>query len=140
MPITKTTGFKDSAGVVHATVEEAKAHELMALARRSDCCKEAPVEDMASFIMDNADDILAILTTGPTSRPSTRKRAGTTSPKRAVKAGSPASKAGFKAMRQAVDGGMTAHEQALYNASKPKLDPSLAAGTDVPATPETQAA
>jgi hypothetical protein len=109
MPIKKATAFTASDGSMHATVEAAQHHEMRALIR--ECNGTADVENehldaIADDIINNADKVLDILTTGPRSRPGARKSKGTVNPKRAAKAtaATPAeAKAGFKTMREAVD-------------------------------------
>lgn len=105
--ITKTTGYKASDGQVYATVEEAQRAELEAiidpvLANNDNVHQPRAI---INTLFERADDIVAILTTGPRSRPKTRKAAGTTAPKRArARAATPAQAAeGFKAVRAAVD-------------------------------------
>lgn len=94
MPIKKATAFTASDGSMHATVEEAQRHELRAFLNTVDGTAgvdEKWLDAIASDLVDQRDAILDILTTGPRSRPSTRKQKGTTMPKRAAKAATPAS-------------------------------------------------
>src|SRR6187549_730693 len=98
MPITKATGYRDSNGVIHATAEEAQKAELSSLlkpilGRVWDLQTAGGVDNGVQYLSSLADELLnasdiliTILTTGPRSRPTSRKRAGTTNPKRATRA------------------------------------------------------
>jgi hypothetical protein len=100
MAITKAVGFKASDGVVYATVEEAQRAELEVLFQANDPWQ---TEEVAKAIVQHSDAVLAILTTGPRTRPKARKAAGTTNPKRAAKRATPEqAQAGFAAMRTAI--------------------------------------
>lgn len=105
--ITKTKGYLDSNGVIHATVEEAQGAEMVALlGPMLERAKEGSngtlrVELLTGELLAQSEALLAILTIGPTSRPKARKAKGTTNPKRAAR--------------------------------KAAVDASLEAGTDVPA-------
>lgn len=111
MPITKTTGYKASDGQTdrfYATVEEAVEAEVKRI--MINVFGSAPtlsdaVVTATEGIIEHADELIAALTTGPRSRPSTRKKAGTTAPRRARARAATATEAasGFKAMREAVD-------------------------------------
>lgn len=87
MPINKATGYVDSSGAMHASIEEAQLaelkHTLGDFASVSE--DEAMREEIAIFIQRRADAILAILTTGPRSRPRTRRAAATSNPRRAAR-------------------------------------------------------
>ena len=111
MPITKATGYKASDGVVYATVEDAQVSEMKAvlkpMAERvfSDDSASIQLDHMAKELLANRDLLIAILTTGPRSRPGRRKAAGTTAPRRAAKRATQAQAAeGFQAMRDAANG------------------------------------
>lgn len=110
MPITKTTGYKASDGQVYATVEEAQRAEVRSLLVHYTDIIGSNVshggdESIIKWVFDHSALLLEILTTGPRSRPSTRKKAGTTAPRRARARAATATEAanGFKAMREAVD-------------------------------------
>jgi hypothetical protein len=103
--LTKTTGYLDSAGNMHATVEAAQKAELAKLFNLSE--KLWSHEQIADYILANADAIIAILTTGPRSKAKARKAPGTTNPRRAMKrqrATEAEAQAGFTAMREAANG------------------------------------
>lgn len=115
MPITKTAGFKASDGVVYATVEEAQASELFALLKQTDGSAGVELANLKmlaqDLVTDGRDALLAILTTGPRSRPKARRTPGTTAPKRAVKraqggtaATQAQAEAGFAAIRSVING------------------------------------
>lgn len=111
MPIQKTTGYADSAGNLHATVELAQVAELKTLLATIDGSgmieevnRDRVIVTMAYDLVAHRDELLAILTTGPRSKPKARKAPGTTNPKRAAraKAATPEqAQAGFEAMREA---------------------------------------
>ncbi len=117
MGITKSTGYLDSAGVMHSSVKEAQRAELMKVfdidvAANSNTDPRARIwnaEDIADKLLANADAILAILTTGPRTRTKARKVAGTTNPRRAARVSKPVAQAGFDAMRAAANA-LEAHE------------------------------
>lgn len=102
MPIIKTQGYKASDGVVYATYEEAQHAELLRLFTPDKGVEITP-EICVEWVLNNQINLIEWLTGGPRSRPSTRKRAGTTNPKRAVrKAATPEQvAAGLDAMREA---------------------------------------
>lgn len=81
--------WPDSNGVLHPTIESWRIAEMLALLHTTDgsgAIDEKALETMAIDLAGNqAESLLAILTTGPRSRPAARKRAGTTNPKRATK-------------------------------------------------------
>jgi hypothetical protein len=81
--LTKTTGYLDSAGNMHATVEAAQKAELYLLLG-THVHNTAEAADVADAILANADAIIAILTTGPRSKAKARKTPGTTNPTRAL--------------------------------------------------------
>lgn len=86
MPITKSTGYLDSQGVMHASIEAAQVAELQHLLSDFMSIQDEPMRhEIALFIQRNREPLLAILTTGPRSRPRARKAAGTTNPRRAIK-------------------------------------------------------
>lgn len=92
MPITKTKGYLDSTGVMHATVEGAQFAEMRALfavLNGSGSVDDKVIKDIVADLLqpNHVARLLSILTTGPRSRPKARKAAGTTSPKRALRAG-----------------------------------------------------
>lgn len=101
--------WPDSAGGLHKTVEEWRQVELELLLQPSVGFNGLPEmhKSAAQAIIDNTDAILAILTTGPTSRPGARKKAGTTQPRRAAKKAAPATpeqaQAGFAEMCAATE-------------------------------------
>jgi hypothetical protein len=104
--LTKTTGYLDSDGCMHATVEAAQKAELNLLLGVH-VHNTAEAADVADAILANADAIIAILTTGPRSKAKTRKAPGTTNPRRAMKrqrATEAEAQAGFTAMREAANG------------------------------------
>lgn len=112
MPIAKTTGYRDSAGELHATVEEAQRAELIALLNTVDGTGLFVKDDadkaialMAEDLVKHRDELLTILTLTPTSRPKARKSAGTSNPRRAAKRATPQqAQQGFEDMRQAANG------------------------------------
>jgi hypothetical protein len=111
MPITKTTGYLASDGVVYPTYEEARKAELLKLFTPASGCELTP-EICVDWVLNNAADVVQWLTTGPTSRPGARKKAGTTAPKRAARRATEAQVAsGIKAMREAVEAAPQATEQ-----------------------------
>lgn len=94
MPITRTQGYADSSGVVHGTLEAAQQAEMVKLLGMTDGTSSAyiPADKsdeclglMAADLIRSRDALLAILTTGPRTRPKARKAAGTTNPRRAAK-------------------------------------------------------
>ena len=107
----------DSAGGLHRTVEEWQAAELKQLwarcfAGNTEFVTNTHQEMFATICLEQQQEMAAILTTGPASRPSARKKAGTTNPRRATRANRPTVQepamreqavAGIKAMREAVD-------------------------------------
>lgn len=110
MAIKRTTAFVASDGTLFSTIEEVRKRELQLLALTHKEKTGCDVTDggshlLVSWIVENADAILDILTTGPRSRPAARKKAGTTAPKRAVgrRATKEVAAAGFAAMHAAVD-------------------------------------
>lgn len=110
MPILKKVpAYQDGDGVLHTTIAAWQRAELIRLLSGAigNSLVEAAVSTV-DLILAHPQDVVSILTTGPTSRPSARKRAGTTSPKRAAKRATEAqAKDGFRAMRQATEGGGT---------------------------------
>jgi hypothetical protein len=107
--------YPDSTGALHRTVEEWQAAELLHLAEEGG---SQHADLFANLVLNHADKVLAILTTGPRSRPSRRKVAGTTNPKKAAR--------------------RTTKPTVAVNGAP--LDPSLQRGTDVPAEPAIAAA
>jgi hypothetical protein len=108
MPIKKATAFTASDGSMHASVEAAQRKELELIFNPPLAENDADhqLQAIINTVFAEADDIIAVLTTGPRSRPGARKSKGTVNPKRAAKAtaATPAeAKAGFKTMREAVD-------------------------------------
>lgn len=97
MPITRKVeaSYYASDGSRYATVHEAQVAELVQLLNKTDGSAyistnitgsaASAVEILAKGILEEADAYLAILTTGPRSRPKARRVAGTTSPKRAAR-------------------------------------------------------
>lgn len=111
MPIIAARGFRASNGSIYETLEEAQRVELASLLDRAfearHGIKELNYSALADELLAKSDELLAILTLGPKSRPKARKQAGTTNPKRAKSGASKASpevaKAGFNAMRKATN-------------------------------------
>lgn len=90
MAITKATGFKAGDGVIYADIRQAQAAEFRVLLDEVDGSALVPenaLTMLANDLPNHADAVLAILTTGPTSRPKARKKGGTTNPKRAARMG-----------------------------------------------------
>jgi len=114
MPITRKLepSFYDSAGVRHATNQDAQRAELLRILQPSVGHNgfENVGESAVQAVLENATDIVSILTTGPRSRPKARKAPGTTAPKRAARQRVPAEVAqpAFKAMHEAAE---AAHAQ-----------------------------
>lgn len=83
MPLTraKERPFVDSNGGLHVNADDAQRAELGILLG-----EDAGPEFILALIKHRSE-VVAILTTGPRSRPKARKAAGTTSPKRALRAG-----------------------------------------------------
>jgi hypothetical protein len=64
------------------------------------------ISALVALLVNNADLVVAALTSGPRSRPKARKAAGTTNPRRAARRATPVqATAGFTAMRQAAEQG-----------------------------------
>lgn len=125
--------WPDRDGTLHATIEEWQAHEMrtqIKLSNGASLMNDEQIARLAADLIDGRDAVIAILTTGPKSRPGARKKAGTTQPKRAVKGqpkaasqgivdaisnalSKPATpqeaQAGFKAMREAITAEEKAH-------------------------------
>ncbi len=84
---TKTTGYLAN-GVLYATLAQAQVAEMLAVLKQTDGSgdmTDAMLERMAvDLVNGQRDALLAILTTGPTSRPGARRKAGTSNPKRAA--------------------------------------------------------
>lgn len=120
MPITKTTGFIASDGVVYPEYEKAVRAELLKLFTPCAGAELTP-EICVDWVLNNKNNVVEWLTTTPTSRLGARKRAGTTNPKRAATKAQ--ARAGFKAMRDAANG----------PGDITLLDHSQQQGTDVPA-------
>lgn len=113
MPITRKVeaSFYDSTGQRHASIEEAQLAELQHLLSDFASVTDPHVHrEIALFIQRQSDTLLAILTTGPRSRPATRKRAGTTNPRRATRHTISKEKTDklFAQMREAVENGEAA--------------------------------
>lgn len=113
--MTTVKAYKDSNGVLHETVEGWQLAEMQTilkpvLARVWDSQTAGGADNgvqnlhnLSSELIAIRDILLNLLTTGPRSRPSTRKRPGTTSPKRAAKRATPAQAVEeYKTMREAV--------------------------------------
>lgn len=144
MAITKTAGYASSDGVVHASLFEAQCAEMLALLKTIDgtgmiypapgsslevnATPEAIFERIADDLVNHSDAILAILTTGPRSRPKARKAGGTTNPKRAArkavvdefnKQAAIAARAVSRATEQQVKEGIEAMREAVDASSTP---------------------
>lgn len=109
MPITKSKGYLDSKGVLHATIGDAQRAELLTLfASEHDAEFKWTAHELAEYIVRDAvsETLLALLTLTPRSKPKARKQAGTTSPKRARKAVAATpeqARMGFDAAHKAAD-------------------------------------
>jgi len=120
MAITKTAGYADSKGVVYSTLEAAQVAEMLNLlltingtgdisdynsqGEQVDGLAMKLINCMAGDLVVHTNELLAILTTGPRTRPKARKAAGTTNPRRAAKRATQEQVAnGVAAMREAVD-------------------------------------
>lgn len=106
--ITKTQGYADSGGKVHATLGDAQRAELMILIGSDDSLDQGnnsvEQQDMlATWIMRVQDRIIDILTTGPRSRPAARKVNKQAKAAKTNKGAHERVAAGYKAMRAAVD-------------------------------------
>src|SRR5690242_8177928 len=93
MPVTPIKAWPDSRGTLHPTIgtwRVAEMYHLLATMNGSGQIQgegvntEKILTDMADDLVQHGDAILAILTTGPRSRPSRRKAGGTTNPRRAL--------------------------------------------------------
>jgi hypothetical protein len=108
MPIKKATAFTASDGSMHASVEAAQRKELELIfnAPLAENDADHQLQAIINTVFAKADDIIAVLTTGPRSRPGARKSKGTVNPKRAARATAAqvaAVAAGVAAMREAVN-------------------------------------
>lgn len=70
--ITRMTGYTSSDGEMHATLAEAQFEELKILGLSATGFDVDDADRSAQFIVDNADKILDILSTTPTSKPKAR--------------------------------------------------------------------
>jgi len=81
--IESTKAFKTSDGKTHASLEDAKAHELelLLVGEPSKLTGDVP-SDVAATILENAERIVDILTTTATSKPRARKINGGSKPRK----------------------------------------------------------
>ncbi len=99
MPTVKAVkAWQDSAGRLHATVEEWQQAELQKLlgvtngsglvadkGEAAEYTSEDVFKELSKGLLQEREALLAILTTGPRARPKARKAVGTTQPKRAAR-------------------------------------------------------
>lgn len=80
--ITKVEAWKTSDGEFFETLDSAKRHEIEGIVSAAD---PKDLKEISSFILAAKDQILDIWTTGPKSRPKTRKANGAVRKPRTVK-------------------------------------------------------
>lgn len=81
--ITKVNAYQSSDGTAHSSLEEAQKAEIKALFKREERANtsewlEPSLEYIADLLVENAGQVVDILTTTPTSKPKARKVNGGT--------------------------------------------------------------
>lgn len=76
--ITKVNAYQSSDGTAHSSLEEAQKFEIFNILKSGGKWADEVLDEVADAIMDNAEAIVDILTTTPSSKPKARKINGGT--------------------------------------------------------------
>jgi hypothetical protein len=88
--INKVQSFHTTDGVIHATIDAAKTHELQSFISKGDLPTGPSAQQIAEFLIANDEKVIDLLSTKASSRPAARKvNGGKKKPKAVVAQAAP---------------------------------------------------